>query len=199
MRTALLIFVGVFFMACSAPAEVEDVQIGAEAIKMDSSKETADGLKMERGDMNGDKKPDVWTYYREEKDPAAPKAAAKKVIVRKEADLNFDGGRDALVEYGPNEQVVREVFDFDFDGRSDQENILENGRVKEKHIFATGGGRVFIWKFFNDGLLSLVKMDHTGDGIADECEEWFKGERIVRTGRDTNRDGDCDDWVNAVQ
>ncbi|MBM4371781.1 MAG: hypothetical protein FJ098_09010 [Deltaproteobacteria bacterium] len=152
-----------------------------------------EGTQLERGDMNGDGRPDVWKYTREVPDPAAP-GTRKTVLARKEADLNFDGSKDVYIEYGDGEIPSHEAFDFDFDGRVDQENFYEQSRIREKRVFASGTNRVFIWKYFEEGALSRTRQDDNGDGIADRCEDWFKGQRLIRRGRDTNRDGECDDW-----
>jgi hypothetical protein len=165
---------------------------------MEAASVTEDGLKVERSDMNGDKNPDVWVYFREEADAKQGKDAVKRSFVKKESDLNFDGKKDALVEYDKTGVVVREVFDFDFDGVVDQENILTAGRIAEKHLFAPQTGRAFIWKYYSEGQMILLKRDDTGDGVADRCEEWFKGEKIARVGRDINRDGDCDEWKTVA-
>ncbi len=165
------------------------------ATKMNKKGKTP-GVEVERGDMNGDGRPDVWKYTKEIPDPGAP-GSTKSVAVKKEADLNFDGKKDVYIEYGDDEIVVHEAFDFDYDGRVDQENFYENSKIKEKRIFAPGTNRVFIWKFFEEGTLSRVRQDDNGDGIPDRCEEWFKGQRLVRKGRDTNKDGECDDWQNV--
>jgi len=153
------------------------------------------GVEVERGDMNGDGRPDVWKYTKEVPDPAAP-GSTKPLVVKKEVDLNFDGKKDVRIEY-EDEIVAHEAFDFDFDGRVDQENFYEESKIKEKRVFAPGTNKVFIWKYFEEGTLSRVRQDDNGDGLPDRCEEWFKGQRLIRKGRDTNRDGECDDWENV--
>ena len=153
------------------------------------------GVEVERGDMNADGRPDVWKYTKEVPDPGAP-GSTKPKVVKKEADLNFDGKKDVYIEYDDG-IVTHEAFDFDYDGRVDQENFYVESKIKEKRVYAPGTNRVFIWKFFEEGTLSRVRQDDNGDGIADRCEEWFKGQRLIRKGRDTNKDGECDDWENV--
>ncbi len=155
----------------------------------------APGVEVERGDMNGDGRPDVWKYTKEFPNPGAP-GTTKPTVIKKEADLNFDGKKDVFIEY-EDEIVTHEAFDFDYDGRVDQENFYVESKIKEKRVFAPGTNKVFIWKFFEEGTLSRVRQDENGDGIPDRCEEWFKGQRLVRKGRDTNKDGECDDWENV--
>lgn len=155
----------------------------------------APGVEVERGDMNADGRPDVWKYTKEVPDPGAP-GTTKPMVIKKEADLNFDGKKDVYIEYDDG-IVTHEAFDFDYDGRVDQENFYVESKIKEKRVYAPGTNRVFIWKFFEEGTLSRVRQDDTNDGIADRCEEWFKGQRLIRKGRDTNKDGECDDWENV--
>ncbi len=201
MRFCILFVLLVAAMSCSAASE--ELKGETMLLAPPVSKQTADGKNgagkpsgttMERGDLNGDKRPDVWTYAKEIPDPLDPKRT-KQVMVKKEADLNFDGSKDILVEYDQNGSVSREIFDFDFDGKNDQENIYKGGKIAMKRLYAPATGKVFIWKYFEDGLLSRVSTDDNGDSLADRCEEWFKGQRLIRRGRDTNKDGDCDDWT----
>lgn len=196
MKTCFVLVAGLVLAGCSGAAEQAAVK-GEKAPKMEAASVTAEGLKYETSDMNGDKAPDVWVYFTEEEDSKNANAAPKRVVVKKESDLNFDKHKDVLVEYDAAGLPAREVFDFDFDGTVDQENLLTGGRITEKHLFAPQGGRTFIWKYYSEGQLIMQKRDDSGDGIADQCEEWFKGEKIVRVGRDINRDGDCDEWKSV--
>jgi hypothetical protein len=198
MRTCFALVAALTLAGCSGASEQTTTAKGAKAPKMEAASETADGLKVERSDMNGDKSPDVWVYFKEDGSDKLADGTPKRTIVKKESDLNFDSKKDVLVEYDKAGNVEREVFDFDFDGVVDQENLLAGGRVSEKHLYAPQTSRIFIWKYYSEGQMIMLKRDDTGDGIADRCEEWFKGEKIVRTGRDINRDGDCDEWKSVA-
>ena len=200
MRSLSCLAALMLLLGCSGADEKKDE--GAEGVgvkiqtagKMNQGGKPA-GVEVERGDMNADGRPDVWKYTKEVPDPGAP-GSTKPLVVKKEADLNFDGKKDVFIEYD-DEIVTHEAFDFDYDGRVDQENFYKESKISEKRVFAPGTNKVFIWKYFEEGTLSRVRQDDNGDGIADRCEEWFKGQRLVRKGRDTNKDGECDDWENV--
>lgn len=200
MRSLVYLAVSMLLLGCSGADEKKDGGAGDGGVKIQTAGKMNKGNKpagveVERGDMNADGRPDVWKYSKEVPDPGAP-GSTKPVVVKKEADLNFDGKKDVFIEY-EDEIVLHEAFDFDYDGRVDQENFYAESKIREKRVFAPGTNRVFIWKYFEEGTLSRVRQDDNGDGIPDRCEEWFKGQRLVRKGRDTNKDGECDDWENV--
>jgi hypothetical protein len=197
---ATIISLAFMVFACSGPVKEERGQTSRMATKsapkaqkiksIDGVK--GPGIKLDKGDMNGDGKTDVWKYT---KDIAGNSPGEiNTIIVKKEADLNFDGRKDVLIEFDELERMTREVFDFDFDGIIDQENHYQDNKIKEKWIYSPTSQKVFIWKYFENGALSKVKQDSNGDGLADNCEDWFKGQRLIRKGRDTTKDGECDEW-----
>src|SRR5580765_2259353 len=73
-----------------------------EALAENIHQKTANGEKVTEFDLNGDKKPDVWTYT------VPGKSADGRDIdrlVRKELDLNWDGKVDVARWYDEKEQI----------------------------------------------------------------------------------------------
>lgn len=153
-------------------------------------------LIVEKGDVNGDGKPDIWNYYKEVPDPSDPQSV-KRILTKKEADLNFDGRKDITREFDEEGMLVREEADLDFDLRVDQVNFYDKGVLREKHIYHSGGDKVLMWKYFEDGKMVRMARDNSGDGKPDYCELWYAGEKLSKFGKDTNNDGECDYWENA--
>jgi hypothetical protein len=185
-----------FFVALSACSGTQTVK--KDTMMPDPIAPTAGGGAsiVEKGDVSGDGKPDVWGYYKEVPDPANPKVTAK-ILVKKEADLNFDGRKDILREFDDEGVLRREEVDLDFDGNLDEMVVYDKGILREKHIFRSGSSRPFIWKFFEEGKMNRMDRDDNGDGRADYCELWYAGERISKRGWDKDGNGECDYWENA--
>jgi len=194
MRFVLVAFL---ILGCSS-AEENTKQEGAVPI---SAEPIMPGAKtgqfaVEKGNVGGDERPDVWNYYREIPDPKDP-SAPKRVLVKKEADLNFDGRKDITREFDEEGTLSREEADLDYDGKLDQINVYDKGVLTEKHVYRAGGDKVFIWKYFEEGKMVRMFRDDSGDGRPDYCELWYAGEKLSKVGKDTNNDGECDYWENA--
>ena len=149
----------------------------------------------EKGDVSGDGKPDVWNFYREKPDPKDP-TVTKRVLFKKEADLNVDGRKDIVRLFDDEGLLTHEEADLDYDGEIDQVNIYEKGILTQKHIYR-GNKQVFIWKFFEEGKMVRLNRDDSGDGRPDYCELWYAGEKLSKKGWDKTGDGECDYWENA--
>ena len=75
-------------------------------------KTTPDGLILQEVDIDGDKRPDSFNYFRE-------RSGAKRLLLRKEVDTNRDGKIDQITYYNDEAKIEREQVDGDFDGRYD--------------------------------------------------------------------------------
>jgi len=185
--------------------------------------ETDGNTMIERVDINNDGKPDVFKFYRladmsaptpapteEGKDAKEAKVvkSAKRTLIRKEMDINFDQRLD-IVEYyegdAGKEQKVREELDLDFDGRVDSTNHYKDGNLTLVEQDLGFDGKVDTWKYFqmtttDDGkpINRLVerRRDTNGDGVVDVWEYYTKG-NLVKVGKDTNADGAPDQFVRV--
>ena len=89
---------------------------GAEKLSENIRQKQAGNEKVTEFDLNGDKKPDVWTYTVEAK---GPDGKTYEKLVRKELDINWDGKVDYW-EYWEGDQVDRVGEDLDGDGNVDK-------------------------------------------------------------------------------
>src|SRR5688500_7320565 len=75
-------------------------------------KTTPDGLILQEVDIDLDKRPDTFNYFRE-------RSGAPRLLLRKEADTNRDGKIDQITFFNDEAKIEREEVDGDFDGRYD--------------------------------------------------------------------------------
>lgn len=166
---------------------------------------------IERIDVNGDMKPDVFKYYALVDQAGGDGKGAKvqlKALVRKEIDVNFDQRID-IVEYykgEPNKEVKeREEYDLDFDGRVDEVRRYEDGTLKEVQLDLGFDGRIDTWMFYQmtkneDGKdvnrLYERRRDQNGDGNIDVWEYYVKGQ-LQKLGTDSNGDGTPDQFTRV--
>ncbi len=163
-----------------------DGQVLAEGIRT----KMAGNEKVTEFDLNGDKKPDVWTYT-----VPAKSADGRDIerVTRKELDLNGDGKVDTARVYDEREQLVKESFDFDFDGKVDQVNYYEKGIIVRKERDLSSAGKPTLWLFFEKGKLVRKERDTNNDGKVDYWEYW-EGDQVDRIGEDLDGDGNVDRW-----
>lgn len=161
---------------------------------------------IERIDVNGDHKPDVFKFYRNVEiagaDPAAAKTV-KRALIRKELDVNFDQRIDIVEFYEGEpgkEQKVKEEFDLDFDSRVDETRHYKDGNLTLVELDLGFDGKTDTWSYYQltqneEGkpVNRLVerRRDTTGDGAVDVWEYYTKGV-IVKIGTDSNGDGTPD-------
>lgn len=170
--------------ATAAPAEAP----ATDKIKR-STKES--GETVTEYDLNGDKKPDVWTFS------AKVQGADGKTVerlLRKELDINWDGRVDIAREYDEKGELTKESLDLDFDGRVDQVNYSEKGAVVRKERDLTASGRISEWVFYEKGKVVRKERDSNGDGRVDYWEYW-EGSQVDRVGEDLDGDGTVDKWT----
>ena len=166
---------------------------------------------IERIDVNGDMKPDVFKYYSLVDQAGGDGKGAKvqlKALVRKEIDVNFDQRID-IVEYykgEPNKEVKeREEYDLDFDGRVDEVRRYEDGTLKEVQLDLGFDGRIDTWMFYqmtkneegkDVNRLYERRRDQNGDGNSDVWEYYVKGQ-LQKLGTDSNGDGTPDQFTRV--
>jgi len=170
-----------------AQQRAESGEVLAEGI----TRKKAGNEKVTEYDLNGDKKPDVWTYTVVAKNPEGKDVER---VVRKELDLNWDGKVDISRTCDEREQIVQEALDMDFDGKVDQVNSYEKGIIvlKERDMLSTG--KPASWLFFEKGKLVRKEKDTNNDGKVDYWEYW-EGDQVDRVGEDLDGDGAVDKWT----
>jgi len=181
--------------------------------------ETDGNTAVERIDVNDDQKPDVFKYFRlvetaAAESPATPEGQAanvrakRKVLVRKELDVNFDQRID-IVEYykgeASKEIKVKEEMDLDFDGKVDSTYHYTDGNVTLIEQDLGFDGKTDTWKYYQlttgeDGkaINRLIerRRDTSNDGKVDVWEFFTKG-ALAKVGTDTNGDGTPDQFTRV--
>ena len=133
-------------------------------------------------------------------------------------DRNDDGHIDEWI-FRENGEIVRQIFDEDYDGRPDRtihfdpathqprrveedtrgDGALDSwvdyhqGVIQRRRADGDGDGMVDTWSFYREGELVRHEQDTTGDGFRDTISFFSEGRR-VREQRDTTGDGQ----LNAV-
>lgn len=162
-------------------------ETGANPIRPEpASEETVEKL-----DLNGDQRPDVWTYTVKEK---AADGTERARIVRKDLDINWDGKVDLTQYYDARENKVREEMDLDFDGKVDAVYYFERGVNVRREEDVNGDGRADVIKYYEKGKLVRKERDSNGDGKVDYWEYWVK-DQVDRIGEDLDGDGIVDRWT----
>lgn len=198
--------------AASASAGLTETERAAATAPVQMETDPSGGS-IERIDVNGDKKPDVFKFYRTVDVAGADANAAKtqkKALVRKELDVNFDQRIDIVEFYEGEpgkEQKVKEEFDLDFDGRVDETRHYKDGNVTLIELDLGFDGKTDTWSYYQltqneEGkpVNRLVerRRDTNGDGAVDVWEYYTKGV-IVKIGTDSNGDGTPDQFQRVDQ
>jgi hypothetical protein len=143
------------------------------------------GTEVEKLDVNGDGRPDIWRHFALVE---GPEGRPQRLLVRKEIDLNFDGEVDIRIHLSPAGTVTKEEFDLDFDGRIDMVAEYEDGVLVTQSMDEGFDGTVDVWRYFEGGALVRKERDSDHDGRVDVWEYYQDG-RLIRIGRDVDRDG----------
>lgn len=185
---ALAAMIGV---GCATTETQKRDEGGGEVLAEGIRRKVAGNEKVTEYDLNGDKKPDVWTYTVSAK---TPEGKDIERMARKELDLNWDGKVDISRLYDEREQIVQEALDMDFDGKVDQVNTYEKGIIVRKERDMLGTGKPTTWLFFERGRLVRKEKDTNADGKVDYWEYW-EGDQVDRVGEDLDGDGNVDKWT----
>ncbi|MCP3099601.1 hypothetical protein LZ198_12055 [Myxococcus sp. K15C18031901] len=160
---------------------------GAEAVHAPP----ASNERVSQQDVNGDGKPDVWTYIVVERGEDGQERYRK---VRQELDLNWDGRVDLTRFFDPAGALTREVMDLDYDGKVDATYFYEKGANTRRERDFDGDGRADTTTFYEKGQLVRKERDTNGDGRVDSWEYWENGQ-LDRLGEDLDGDGTVDKWT----
>ncbi len=190
-RDAWLLAGGVVMVLGSAPGCTKDRTLektGAE-LGMLASEVNDAGNVVERFDLNGDRKADVWKVFKEIAPPDKPKER-RRLLIRKDVDLNYDAKVDVREFYDEaTGELGRVEMDFDFDGKIDAVDVYKDGRRVRREVDFSFDGRADLVKHYDDeGKLATKERDTDRDGKVDTWE-YFEDGKLVRVGRDRDGDG----------
>ncbi len=152
----------------------------------------AHGLELKKFDLNRDKTPDVFKFYRLVDDPRNADEQIE-MIVRKEIDINHDGKIDVVRVYDGDEEVTEEHTDLDFDGLVDEVAFYKQGLLVRKEIDLNYDGAADIKRYYSKKGIQRIEADRDGDGKIDTWE-YYEGGAIDRIGTDLDGDGEVDNW-----
>ncbi|MCO4760615.1 MAG: hypothetical protein KC502_03880 [Myxococcales bacterium] len=196
----------VLSVGCGSPAEqtkkTPKAKAAAPAAAQRVQFEVDGNTAIERIDINNDKRPDVYKFYRVVGQvPASGKTEdMKKVLIRKEMDVNFDQKIDIVQYYAGEsgkEALIRAEMDLDFDGRVDTTRHYKGGYISLVELDLGFDGRTDTWRYYQltkteDGKavnrLVEKRRDTNGDGGIDVWEYYTRG-KITKIGYDTTGDG----------
>jgi hypothetical protein len=164
--------------SCSKKVKSEENLLGTER--------NPNGSLVERFDLTGNGKPNLWKHYKEE--PIEGEKAVRKVLVRREMDLDNDGKIDVKQFFGRNDTLTRAKFDLDYDGQFDATEYYKDGKPVKREWDRNGDGRPEIIKLYQLGKIVQKELDENNDGKVDVWEYYEEG-KLVRVGRDKDGDG----------
>lgn len=173
------------FASCGSSSEAQ--REGGPEMSALGTEEGEGGTVVEKYDLNGDQRPDLWKVYHIGPSPDDPDKTVR-TLVRKEMDLNFDGKLDIRQFLDENGVVYREEMDLDFDGHIDAVAYYKDGQLIKRELDLTFDGRPDIFKYYEDGKLVRKERASGRDGRID-IWEYFEAGRLVRIGRDRDGDG----------
>src|SRR6478609_5165632 len=146
-------------------------------------------------DINQDKKPDVWKFFKTV-DIGGQKT---EVMTCKETDLNLDGKIDMVNYYDDTgSQIVLEEIDGDLDGKFDMTVYYNQGKRVRDEIDTNFDQRADVWKYYEDGKLVRIEFDKNNDGKIDEWD-YYEAGKLDRIGYDTSGSGRVDRWDRAPE
>ena len=197
MRKTTLISIAVAALALSAcgkknaPASAgsDDSLYGS---KVKEKEMTAEGLIRQSIDLDADKRPEIFNFYRE-------RADAPRLLVKKEIDLNRDGKVDVISYFDDDGVLEKEEMDGDYDGVFDWTDHYQDGWRVMSEYDTDFDGIANVWKYYTRAeegqgqpQLDRKERDTDGDGKVDVWERFNEKGEVTRTGRDTDGDGKMD-------
>ena len=174
--------------ACkTAPKQVAKAEVVEEAEEPEVV--LPDGV--EGLDINGDRKPDIFKHYKD--------VGERRIIVKREADLNADGKIDLVRLYNVKGEPTEETVDLDFDGNKDVKRVFEGGKLIREGYDMNLDGKPDLTKFYEDGALIRKEQDSRLDGKTDYWEYYDEKGKLERIGVDHDADGEIDAWHTGQQ
>ena len=158
---------------------------GPDMVALGSEKEG--GNLIEKFDLSGDQKPDLWKIFKEVASKDNPDER-EKILIRKDMDLNFDGKVDIRQFIDETGAITREEMDLDFDGHVDGVAHYKDGKLVKRELDLSFDGKPDIFKYYEDGKL-IRKERATGKSGRVDVWEYYESGRLVRIGRDKDGDG----------
>ncbi len=116
-----------------------------------------------------------------------------RILVCREADLDFDGAKDVFVFYDGEGRILRDEMNLDFKDTVDIVSLYAKGKIIKQEIDTNSDGRVDRVRYLEDGVPVRVEGDTDNNGIVDYWE-YYEAGKLIRIGLDENGDGKADNW-----
>jgi hypothetical protein len=180
-------------MACaSTNSEIEDPELGMSILESQVQGQEI----VQRFDLNGDGKPDVWKVQIELTIKSGDKKVGDKLLIKKKLDINFDGTVDITKYYNRAGALDKEEMDLDFDKSVDAVHYYREGLLYMSEYDMAFDGGPDLWKFYDEGKLVRKERDIDGDSRVDSWE-YFRDGKLIRTGKDKDGDGEPEYFEDA--
>jgi len=118
---------------------------------------------------------------------------ATGLMIRKEADRDYDGKLDTWQTYDGN-SLDQRTLDTNNDGRVDTWERYSEGRMIERVIDRNGNGGKDAFYTFSNGFLAEERHDRNDDGQLDLIVT-YQGRYKARSREDRSGDGHFDTWT----
>jgi hypothetical protein len=185
MKTILNLALTVLALgACSSSSSGAKTLAGPDMAALGSVKDASGGV-VERFDLNGDGTADLWKRFKIIKTNGAE---GRKIMYRKEMDLNFDGKVDVRIHLDENGKMYKEDMDLDFDGHIDAVAHYKDEFLIKRELDLSFDSQADVVKYYEKGKLIRKERDSNKDGRMDVWE-YYETDRLVRVGRDKDGDG----------
>ena len=156
-------------------------------------------------DVNKDGNADMWKVYEEIK---TNDEETKRILSRREIDLNFDGKINYFKFYSDKGNIKKEYIDTDLDGIIDTIRYYEKNLITRKEIFKKNpidkklniNSKIKPYKkyIYTNQKLSRILIDRTGNGDLDEYL-FFRKNKLIQIGFDDDNDGKIDTRVRIKE
>jgi antitoxin component YwqK of YwqJK toxin-antitoxin module len=146
-------------------------------------------------DVDNDGRPEVIKYYKMVDDPEKT-GAQKRMLVRQDLDVTWDGRTDIWRYFDVGGKVTREEWDTDYDGNVDETRFFEGGVLVRSERDRNNDGKADVNRYYKDGVLERKESDTNGDGQVDRWE-YYNGTALDRIGMDKDHDGTVDFWTKS--
>ncbi len=182
VRVGAVLLSATVLLACSSTERREATKPEAQLLGLEIVGDTT----IERYDLNGDGRPDLFKTY-VLRGPEGEPEKRVQLLARQDLDLDFDGTVDVRRHFNETGNVVREEMDLDFDGAYDAVDFYSDGVLFRRDMAFNFDGKPSVVKYYNQNKLARKERDTTGDGRLDTFEFYENG-KLVRIGVD--KDGD---------
>ena len=155
-------------------------------------------------DVNKDSIADMWKIYKNVKS----KDEMKKLLSRREIDLNFDGKVNYYKFYTEKGNINMEYLDLDLDGIVDTVVYYEKNQITKQEQYKknpinkdlTINKEVPVYKryLYVNKKLSRVISDREGNGVLDQYL-FFKKNKLIQIAFDDDEDGKIDTRVKLKE